>query len=69
MKTPREILDTIGRERVAQAIGVDMRRVNRAAYAVQLPALWYSAICEMAEQDLPHDLFTFKRAEQEKAAP
>ena len=60
MKTPREILDGIGRDRIVETLGVDKRRVNRAAYDDQLPALWYAALCDLAGQDLPRELFSFK---------
>ena len=62
MNTPRDILDSLGRERVAAAVGVDMRRVNRAALEDRLPALWYAALCDLAGRDLPRDRFTFKHA-------
>jgi len=62
MKTSVTILDAIGRERIAAAVGVDIRRVNRAAYEPQLPAVWYAALCDLAGYDLPRNAFTFKGA-------
>ena len=64
MKTPMEIIDALGVEQVAAEIGVDRRRVLRARHDDQLPALWYSGICEMTGEALPHELFTFKRADR-----
>lgn len=63
METPREILDSLGREAIAARLGVDRRRVMRAAYEDRLPAVWYATLCEMAGRDLPRDVFNFKRAE------
>ena len=60
MKTPREILDALGRDRIVERLGVDKRRVNRAAYEEKLPALWYAALSDMAGQDLPREAFSFK---------
>ena len=60
MKTPREILDALGRDQIVQRLGVDKVRVNRAAYDDKLPALWYAALSDMAGYDLPRDVFNFK---------
>jgi hypothetical protein len=60
--TPKSIIDTIGHECVARALGVSLIRVQRAANAQRLPALWYGALCELTGRDLPRDLFSFKRA-------
>ena len=59
-----EMLNSLGRESVAAAVGVDMRRIHRAAFDERLPALWYAALCDLAGYDLPHELFTFKRADR-----
>jgi hypothetical protein len=64
MMKPADILDSLGRERVAAAIGVDMRRVQRAANEDRLPALWYAALCDLAGHDLPREVFTFKYADR-----
>jgi hypothetical protein len=58
--TSREIIDSIGRDRVAEALGVEAGRVRRALYEPQLPASWYAVLCDMAGQDLPRSAFTFK---------
>lgn len=60
MKTPREIIETIGRDAIAERIGAAPRRVDRARTERALPASWYAALCDMAGQDLPRQLFTFK---------
>jgi hypothetical protein len=62
MKTSREIIDALGIENIAAAVGVDIRRVKRARYEPKIAAVWYDALCIMAGEDLPRDLFTFKRA-------
>jgi hypothetical protein len=59
--TPREILNTLGRERVAAALGVTVLRVDRATNERRLPASWYDVLCELAGYDLPRTIFTFKR--------
>ena len=64
MKTPMQIIDALGVEQVAAQIGVDRRRVLRARYDDQMPALWYAGICEMTGEALPYELFTFKRADR-----
>lgn len=60
MNTPRDILDTLGREAVAVALDVNLRRVNRAALEEKLPALWYRKLCDMSGQTLPIECFTAK---------
>ena len=60
MKTPNEILDTLGRDAVAVAIGVNKVRVNRAALDEKLPAVWYAKLSELHGSDLPRDVFRFK---------
>lgn len=63
MNTPREIIDTLGREAIAAQLGVALRRVDRARTEDRLPASWYDGLREMAGRDLPPASFTFKRAE------
>ena len=60
METPKDIIDTIGREQVIARLGVDKRRVDRAALQSELPALWYAALEEMAGEPLDRSLFSFK---------
>jgi hypothetical protein len=62
METPKQILDTMGHKRVADAVGVDIRRVQRAAYEATLPAVWYGALHDLNGGPLPLSLFGFKRA-------
>ena len=60
METPKDIIDTIGREQVIARLGVDKRRVDRAALQGELPALWYAALEEMVGVPLDRSLFSFK---------
>jgi hypothetical protein len=60
--TPKTIIDTIGPECVARAVGVSLIRVQRAANSRRLPALWYGALCELTGCDLPRELFAFRHA-------
>ena len=60
MKTPRDIIETLGRDAIVKALGVAPRRVDRARTEDALPASWYAALCDLAGQDLPRHLFTFK---------
>jgi hypothetical protein len=60
MKTASEIIDFIGRERLAAALGVTTDAVDRARRNNQLPSLWYHACEEMAGRPLPREAFSFK---------
>ena len=60
MKTHRDIIETLGREAIAAKLGIALRRVDRARTENALPASWYAALCDLAGQDLPRHLFTFK---------
>lgn len=62
--TPKTIIADIGKDRIVAAVGVDMRRVNRAQYDTHLPAVWYDALCRLNGSDLPRALFNFKGAGQ-----
>jgi hypothetical protein len=62
MKTPRDILDYIGRDRCALALGVSPARVERATRDPHLPAAWLDALEKAAGRPLPRDAFAFKRA-------
>jgi hypothetical protein len=62
MKTPRQILDYIGRDRCVLALGVSPARVERATRDDKLPAAWLDALEQAAGQPLPRDAFAFKRA-------
>jgi hypothetical protein len=60
--TPKSLIETIGHECVARALGVSLIRVQNAAKARRLPALWYDALCELTGRDLPRELFAFRHA-------
>jgi hypothetical protein len=60
MKTAQDIIDTIGRERVMDLFGVKVRVIQHHLARGTLPADWYAGLCDLAGQDLPRHLFTFK---------
>lgn len=60
MKTPREILNFIGHEQAATALGVARLRVERAARQDRLPALWYHTLERLAGRPLPRECFHWK---------
>ena len=60
MKTPREILDFIGRDVVQDEIGVSADRVRVAATQDKLPASWLNALERLARRPLPREAFNFK---------
>ena len=66
MKNTREIIDTLGRDAIAQKLGVALRRVDRARTDERIAASWYAGLCELAGQDLPRNLFTFKGMEADQ---
>ena len=63
MKNTRDIIDNMGRDAIAQKLGVALRRVDRARTEERIPASWYAGLCDLAGQDLPRHLFTFKGLE------
>ena len=60
MKNARDVIDNIGRDAIAQKLGVALRRVDRARTEERIPASWYAGLCELVGQDLPRHFFTFK---------
>jgi hypothetical protein len=62
MKTPRDILQHVGLDRAAAALGVTLERVERAQRADLLPAAWLDTLERLAGHDLPRSAFRFKRA-------
>jgi hypothetical protein len=60
MKTSKDILESIGHARVADAVGVTLKRVKRAVSEPKLPAGWYVALCRLSDGELPRERFTFK---------
>jgi hypothetical protein len=66
MKNTRDIIDNMGREAIAKKLGVALRRVDRARTEERIPASWYAGLCDLAGQDLPRHLFTFKGQETQR---
>jgi hypothetical protein len=64
MNTPREILDYIGRDRCASALGVSLARVERATRDGHLPAAWLDTLERIAGRPLPRAAFAFKRSDR-----
>ena len=60
MKTPSEIVNHFGRQRVALAVGVSPKAVTNTVCNGKLPASWYMALCALAGRKLPAECFTFK---------
>ena len=63
MTNVREILDTLGRAVVADALGVTGKSLSAAAVSNRCPASWWlilSRLCAARGIDCPADLFTFK---------
>ena len=60
MKTPQEIVVALGREVIAERLGVAVRRVDRVKTEKKIPASWYVGLSELHGEDLPRDMFTFK---------
>lgn len=50
MKTPALIVETLGVAAMASRLGVAPTRVRRARFETRLPALWYAAVCDMADE-------------------
>jgi len=60
MKTPAEIIDAIGPEKMAEALGVSVQRIQHARHSAKLPSLWFD-FCERATGcEMPRSVFTFK---------
>lgn len=61
--TATQILDMLGRDAIADAIGVSKPAVNKAAQKNKIPALWYArirAMCERVGVTCPLSAFTWK---------
>lgn len=64
--TASEILDKLGRPRVAKVLGVGMTAISRASVENSFPASWYEAIrtlCAEEQLSCPPDLFKQKGLE------
>lgn len=64
MKTTREIIERIGRDRFKAMLGVGEKSLSRAEALNRFTASWYGPICgeldEIGELPPDLDLFTFK---------
>ena len=60
MKTPREILQYVGVDAAAAALGVSVIRVDRAQRDEKLPASWLDTLERLARRPLDRDAFAFK---------
>lgn len=56
----REITKAIGREKLAEALGLSVHSVKRAEEARQFPASWWVVVKHMAPQATMND-FAFKK--------
>ena len=65
MSNVRKILDTLGRDVVADALGVTGKSLSAAAVSNRCPSSWWlilSQLCAAGGIDCPADLFAFKAA-------
>lgn len=60
MKTPAEIVNFIGRDALASAVGVKQDAIRMALKSGRLPAAWYVACETLAGRPLPREAFTFR---------
>jgi hypothetical protein len=63
MNTPSDIVNLLGRDAIAAAVGVVPRVVTNKAAAGAFPAMWFAALEKLAGHDLPRQCFTFKGQE------
>jgi len=59
-----KILDDIGHERVAEALGVPVATVLRARWRDKLPASWLDGLERAACRPLPRSVFSFKSSDR-----
>ena len=65
MQKPREIVAALGRNEIAEAVGVGLSAIYEAARQERLPAAWFIACRELARRKgvvLEESAFTFKIA-------
>jgi hypothetical protein len=62
ISTPRQILEYVGHDAAAAALGVSPDRIDRATRDDKLPAAWLDALESLARKPLPREAFNFKRA-------
>jgi len=60
MKTVPEIIDGLGHKAIAERLKTAATRVYRVRFETHIPASWYVVLSDMAGQDLPRNLFSFK---------
>ena len=60
METAHDIVDRIGRDRVAEMMGIQPSAVYEALRRNKLPSSWYLALCREVGQTLPAAAFAFK---------
>ena len=60
MKTPAQIIDYIGHDRVRVALAVGADRIRLARVADKLPASWYDCLEHLAGRPLDRGVFSFK---------
>ena len=66
--TPADLIAYIGHERASEVLGIPVATVLRYRWRDKLPASWLDSLEDAAARPLPRDLFTFKRADQDRAA-
>ena len=64
MKTPHEIIDYLGADNVADALGIGLPAVRVRLAEGKLPASWYHKLETMAGFSLPRECFSFKGVKQ-----
>lgn len=60
METASQIIETIGRDRVMAAVGVQDGAVRKAIKDGVMPASWFDKMEQLAGQSLPRNVFSFK---------
>jgi len=65
MKTAKDIIDFVGRDRACAAVGRAWNTVRMAVIHNQLPAQWYDVLEHLAGRPLPREPFTFIRRKDE----
>lgn len=62
MKTTAEIIEYVGRDRLAGALGVKDGAIRHAAKSGIFPASWYDSLERLCGRPLDRALFSFKGA-------
>jgi len=68
MRTQSEIIEYIGRDRIAAAFGITGQAVSMQVKAGKFPAAWYDQLEHMAGRPLPRELFKFKGPDTKSAS-